>query len=97
MANVHAQEVFSEIVRNEVPLEEWPTYIFTRVYAQRSATYDAEIAALKAVAKRTNPTARAGDGGGGGGAVPRSPAVGGGGKGTPAATPAHIEPAVIIN
>ena len=41
-----------EIVRNEVPLEEWPTYIFTRVYAQRSATYDSEVAALKAAAKQ---------------------------------------------
>ena len=33
----------------------WPTYIFTRVYAQRSAGYhDTEIAALKAVAKRAD-------------------------------------------
>ena len=53
MANAHAQEVFEEIVRNEVPLEEWPTYIFTRVYAQRSQLHDSEIAALKAVAKRS--------------------------------------------
>ena len=34
-----------------MPLEEWPTYIFTRTFAQRSGTKDMEIAALKAVAK----------------------------------------------
>ena len=41
----------------QVPLEEWPTYIFTRVYAQHSARselYDSEIAALKAVAQRAD-------------------------------------------
>ena len=56
MANVHAQEVFDEIVRNEVPLEEWPTYIFTRVFQgqQRSNLYDSELAALKAVAKNAD-------------------------------------------
>ena len=56
MANVAAQDVFDEIVRNEVPLEEWPTYIFTRVYQQeqRSSLYDSEMAALKAVAKHAD-------------------------------------------
>ena len=57
MSNVGAQDVFEEIVRNEVPLEEWPTYIFTRVFKARptgSATNtDVEVAALKAVAQRT--------------------------------------------
>ena len=53
MGNVAAQDVFDEIVRNEVPLEEWPTYIFTRVYAAHG-TNDPEIAALKAVAKHAS-------------------------------------------
>ena len=51
MSNVSAHDVFEEIVRNQVPLEEWPTYIFTRTFSQRKAGYDAEIGALKAVAK----------------------------------------------
>ena len=51
MANVGAQEVFDEIVRNAVPLEEWPTYIFTRLFSARG-TADQEVAALKAVAKK---------------------------------------------
>ena len=50
MSNVPAHEVFEEICRNQVPLEEWPTYIFTRVYSTRG--HDQEVAALKAVAKR---------------------------------------------
>merc|ERR1719271_1596630 len=56
MANVPAHEVFDEIVRNEVPLEEWPTYIFTRVFREpsRSNLYDTEMAALKAVAKHAD-------------------------------------------
>ena len=33
MANAPAQEVFEEIVANAIPLDEWPTYIFTRVFA----------------------------------------------------------------
>ena len=33
MANAPAQEVFDEIVANAIPLDEWPTYIFTRVYS----------------------------------------------------------------
>ena len=68
MANVGAQEVFEEIVRNEVPLEEWPTYIFTRVYCQRGGLYDSEIAALKAVAKHED-VKKMSEGG-----VPRTPA-----------------------
>ena len=58
MSNVAAQDVFDEIVRNEVPLEEWPTYIFTRTFAQRGAAggggVDGEISALKAVAKHAD-------------------------------------------
>jgi len=50
MGNVGAQDVYDEILRNEVPLEEWPTYIFTRVYSSRG--HDKEVAALKAVARR---------------------------------------------
>ena len=50
MSNVPAHEVFDEIERNEVPLEEWPTYIFTRVYSTKG--HGQEIAALKAVARR---------------------------------------------
>jgi len=55
MANVGAQDVFDEIVRNAVPLEEWPTYIFTRLFSARGAgASDHEVAALKAVAKKQN-------------------------------------------
>ena len=46
-----AQDVYDEILRNDVPLDEWPTYIFTRIYSARGQ--DHEIAALKAVARRT--------------------------------------------
>jgi len=49
MANVPAQDVFDEIVQNQVPLEEWPTYIFTRIFEPRGER--SEIAALKAAAK----------------------------------------------
>ena len=63
MANVHAQDVYDEIIRNEVPLDEWPTYIFTRVFAQRtvqsSRLYDTEIEALKAAAKRQDAVQQA--------------------------------------
>ena len=46
-------------MRNEVPLEEWPTYIFTRTFAQRTAgTHDSEISALKAVARRADAAHR---------------------------------------
>ena len=61
MGNVAAQDVFDEIVRNEVPLEEWPTYIFTRVYAAHG-THDQEIAALKAVAKHASRAVATGGG-----------------------------------
>ena len=61
MGNVAAQDVFDEIVRNEVPLEEWPTYIFTRVYAAHG-TNDQEIAALKAVAKHASRAVASGGG-----------------------------------
>ena len=61
MGNVAAQDVFDEIVRNEVPLEEWPTYIFTRVYAAHG-TNDQEIAALKAVAKHASRAVATGGG-----------------------------------
>ena len=64
-----AQDVF-EIVRNEVPLEEWPTYIFTRTFSQRKPGADAEIAALKAVAK---PPTRRNSPGEPPAALPRAP------------------------
>ena len=44
VANIGAQDVFEEIVRNEVPLDEWPTYIFTRVFAHRGHTADSKRA-----------------------------------------------------
>ena len=46
---VAAQDVFDEIVANQVPLEEWPTYIFTRVFSASGAK--SEVDALKAVAQ----------------------------------------------
>ena len=61
MANAPAQEVFDEIVANAIPLDEWPTYIFTRVYAAHG-TNDQEIAALKAVAKHASRAVASGGG-----------------------------------
>ena len=46
MANVGAQDVFDEVVRNAVPLEEWPTYIFTRLYSA-GGTADQKGKAMK--------------------------------------------------
>ena len=60
VANVGAQDVFDEIVRNQVPLEEWPTYIFTRLFAVRG-TADHELAALKAVAAKAKARPRGGE------------------------------------
>ena len=49
------QEVFEEIVANAIPLDEWPTYIFTRVFAAADASHQdkqsRQMLALKATAQ----------------------------------------------
>ena len=93
MANVHAQDVYDEIIRNEVPLDEWPTYIFTRVFSQRtystSKLHDAEMEALKAAAKHQDAMAQAAAlAAAGGGAAPAAGGVGSTGGVAAAQTPA---------
>ena len=57
MANAPAQEVFDEIVANAIPLDEWPTYIFTRVFAAPAGAVEPQdklerqMLAVKASAK----------------------------------------------
>ena len=58
MANAPAQEVYDEIVANDVPLDEWPTYIFTRVFAAAGSAdaHERQMLALKAAAKHAKDT-----------------------------------------
>ena len=65
MANAPAQEVFEEIVANAIPLDEWPTYIFTRVFAAPDGAVEPQdklerqMLAVKASAKHAMAAADA--------------------------------------